>query len=343
MTSLQSVEQRARHFLAELCSTYTPAGSESRLLPLLLPELERLGARVRICELGGGAVNVLALWGEPRILYSTHLDVVPPELPIRFEEDRLVARGACDAKGQIAAQLAAIEILLGSGRKDLAWLGLSGEESDSSGAQASLSLARELSACVAIVVGEPTDCALAAGQKGFVRMRLSCRGKTAHGGMPELGRNAIMSLIDWIHAIDSALPGEDPVLGREAWNLGLIDGGRAANVVPDAAGAELCLRTVPGGRLRAAVEDSRPECGSVEILVEEPHAFFDKVGGFACRPVPFGSDLPLMRGISPGAKAVLAGPGSAALAHTDHESLGYAELRDGIELFRRLAPSLGGD
>ena len=336
MISLQSVERSALRLTAELCATYTPAGREAAALPLLESELRRLGAKVSAFPLGEGRANLLATWGEPRVLYSGHLDVVPPDLPVRLTERGVEGRGSCDAKGQIAAQLAAIELLLDAGHRDVAWLGVAGEESDSVGAAACTALSPSFSACRAIIVGEPTACTLATGQKGFVRARLTCKGKTAHGGTPELGENALLALMDWIAAIRAAEGTSDPHLGGETWNLGLLSGGRAANVVPDLAEAEVSLRTVPGGKLRAALEAARSAKGSVDILVDDSWDYFDTPPGFAAAPVPFGSDLPAMRAIAPKAAAVLAGPGRGSLAHTGIEELSRDELSAGIALFRDL-------
>ena len=341
------MEQNALRLLAELCATYTPAGREAALLPSLCSELERLGAKPRIMPLKEGRANVLATWGEPRVLFTTHLDVVPPDLQARLTERGVQGRGACDAKGQIAAQLAAIELLLAEGVRDLAWLGVAGEETDSIGAAASLELKSEFASCRAIVMGEPTECALATGQKGFVRARLRCSGKTAHGGIPELGENAILALLGWIAAIaEAGAAAEDHApagaLGREAWNLGLISGGRAANVVPDHAEAELTLRTVPGGTLRSAMERARPATGELALLNDESWDFFDTPPGFPASSVPFGSDLPAMRALAPGAAAILAGPGRASLAHTGIEELRAEELSAGIDLFRRIGLHYSG-
>ena len=336
MPSLQSVESSALRLLGELCATYTPAGREAAALPILEAELRRLGANISAYPLGEGRANILATWGEPLVLFSSHLDVVPPDLPVRASEKGVIGRGSCDAKGQIVAQLGAIELLLDQGLRGLAWLGVAGEESDAAGAKASLKLAPLMKCCRAIIVGEPTACTLAAGQKGFVRARLRCSGRTAHGATPELGENAILSLLDWIAAVRAAEGASDPILGSETWNLGLLSGGRAANVVPDLAEAELSLRTVPGGRLRAALEAAKPARGGIEILVDDPWDYFDTPPGFPSSSVPFGSDLPTMRGIAPGAAAILAGPGRAALAHTGIEELTREELGAGIELFRKL-------
>jgi acetylornithine deacetylase len=329
-------------FLAELCATYTPAGREAAILPPLEAELGRLGAELRVLPVSEGRVNVLATWGEPRVLFSSHLDVVPPDLPLRRTKGGVQGRGACDAKGQIAAQLAAIELLLERGVAGLAWLGVCGEETDSAGAAgvagaaAAGALASRLSSLRAIIDGEPTNCVLAAGQKGFLRVRLTCEGRAAHGATPELGENALIALMDWIGAARSAEGASDPILGSEAWNLGVLSGGRAANVVPDSAEAELALRTVPGGRLRAALEAARPSRGRIEVLVDESWARFDVPPGFPSAPVPFGSDLPALRALAPEAKAILAGPGRPELAHTGVEELTAEEMSAGIALFRDL-------
>ncbi|MBN1243602.1 MAG: M20/M25/M40 family metallo-hydrolase [Spirochaetales bacterium] len=336
MTTLQSVERRARLFLAELCSTHTPAGAERRLLPLLERELARLGASAQIQALPDGRVNVLAVWGEPRVVYSTHLDVVDPALPVAVDDSGIAARGACDAKGQIAAQFAAIEILLAEGGGNLAWLGVSGEETDSAGARAALALAPRFRSCRAVIAGEPTRCRVARGQKGYLRLRLSCRGRSAHGGSPELGDNAVEKLMDWLVAIRAAPRAEHPRLGREVLNIGAISGGVAANVVPDFAGAEISIRTVPGGVLPATVESARPQGALVETLIDETWDEFDAPEGFESAPVSFGSDLPALRALAPGAFAILAGPGDIALAHSEAERLDWGELARGIELFRAL-------
>lgn len=336
MSYLQSVETKDLPFLEALCSTYSPGGDEVRLLPLILPELEAMGAHVIRQEVSGGRFNLLASWGEPRVLFNTHLDVVPPRIQVAREGGRVRGRGACDAKGQIVAQLAAIRRLRARGLEGFAWLGVSGEETDSAGAAKALEFAGRLPQLRAVIVGEPTGNRLAAGQKGFVRLKLACEGRTAHGGMPELGESALFALIDWIAAIRELVPFVHPSLGPEVWNLGTMFGGRAANVVPDHAEAELTLRLVPGGKLYDAIASLAPPRGSVEELVRDPWDEFSVPPGFPSGPVPFGSDLPMLRGLVPDGDAILCGPGDPASAHSPDESLSLEELAEGIDLFERL-------
>src|SRR5664279_5157394 len=152
--------------LLALCAAETTSGREDAGLPELRRLLGELGATVVEQSVAQGRTNLLALWGRPRVLFSTHLDTVPPYVPPRLEGDVLHGRGTCDAKGQIVAQLAAVKSLLDEGRSDLAWLGVVGEETDSAGATAALGLADRLQDLKALINGEPTGLQLAAGQLG---------------------------------------------------------------------------------------------------------------------------------------------------------------------------------
>lgn len=333
----RSLERTAFPLLEALCATDSCSGREAALLPVLMPELRRLGAEIEVAEPEPGRVNVLATWGTPRVLFSTHLDTVPPVLTPRWEGDRFVARGACDAKGQIVAQLGALERLRAEGRTGFAWLGVCGEETDALGARSALAWADRFQRCRALLNGEPTELRCATGQRGVLHLRLVCSGRAAHSGSPERGRSATLALLDWLEALRREPRPEDPHLGPEVWNLGRLQGGGAVNVVPDHAEAEVLVRTVPGSTFKARVEALRPEGGRLEVLLEEPWDHYPALPGFLRAPMPFGSDAPQLRALIPDRTVVLAGPGSIHTAHTDHESLSRAELAAGIDLNRRLA------
>ena len=322
--------------LAELCALDSTSGRESALLPALLPALASRGARVELQELALGRCNVLATWGEPRVVFTTHLDTVPPFLPPRWDGETLHGRGTCDAKGQIAAQLLAIDQLLAEGHRELAWLGLAGEETDSLGAAEILVWKDRFTACRALINGEPTELKVAAGQRGVDNLVLACEGRAAHGGSPELGHNAILDLMTWLEQVRALPLARDPELGAEVWNLGTIRGGEAVNIVPAHAEAWLNLRTVPGSALRQAVADLAPEGGTVRVALAEPPCLFPVVPGFPRAAVPFGSDAPQLQALVPGATIVLAGPGSITCAHTDLERLSLIDFLAGVDLFARL-------
>ena len=333
----QSLEHTARQMLVELCTAASGSGEEVGILPSLRPILEDLGATITIREVAPGRCNVLACWGQPRILFSTHLDTVPPELPVRVEDGGVYARGACDAKGQIVAQLLAIAQLVAEGRTGFAWLGVAGEETDSLGAREAFVWAEQFRGCRALINGEPTGLKLATGQRGVEHLRLVCEGRAAHSGSPELGHSALLDLLDWVEALRQIPLVTDPELGPEVWNLGLMQGGVAVNVVPARAEAHIHLRSVPGSTFLEAVRAVCPQTGVIERLLSEPPDRYPVIPGFDMAPMPFGSDVPQLRALIPDRTAVLAGPGSIRVAHTDDELLSLADLMAGIALNRRLA------
>ena len=327
---------------AALCEDDTTTGHEDRGLPRLRHLLEELGATVETHEVEPGRHNVLALWGEPRLLFSTHLDTVPPYFAPRLEGDRLHGRGSCDAKGQITAQLGAVRRLVARGVDGLAWLGVVGEETDSVGAKAAAALAPRLRDCVAVIDGEPTENRLATGQRGSLQLELATRGVPAHSGMPELGRSAIWPLLDWLQELRGLPSAEDPDLGPEVWNLGVLTGGNAPNVIPAEAAARIFVRSVRGSRFEDEVRERAPEDGVVRRIGVTPPEVFDRVPGFPHAVVPFGSDAPHLRRVVGGGRAVLCGPGSIRVAHTDYEHVTGADLAAGENLIVAVAEALLG-
>lgn len=329
----------ARSWLEALCAVDSTSGREDALLPTLCQHLTDLGAEVACHAVAPGRSNVLAVWGRPRVLLTTHLDTVPPFFAPTWDGDRLQARGACDAKGQIVAQWLAIRRLCERGLNDLAWLGVVGEESDSLGAHAAVAHAewrQQLAGCRAIINGEPTQGKLARGQRGVRLCRLTCRGRAAHSALPEHGRSAIWMLFDWLAALRHESAGSDPELGSESWNVGLCRGGEAANSVPAWAEAQILVRTIPGGRLPDRLKALCPVGGEVTTLLDEPPMRFHVVPGFATTMVPYGSDAPTLAGLVPGAAVLQVGPGNIEQAHTESESMTLTELLAGAEVLEKL-------
>jgi acetylornithine deacetylase len=320
-----------------LCAVDTTTGQEGRLLPLLVDLFQNLGARIQLQPVEGGRSNFLALWGRPRVLFSTHLDTVPPYIPPRREGDRLWGRGTCDAKGILVTMSEAIRILLKEGHRDIAFLGVVGEETDSLGARLALELQSDLAGLEAVINGEPTDNKLATGQKGSLHLCLRCKGKAAHSGTPEEGINAAFPLMDWISAIRRLELAQDERLGAEVWNLGTLQTGRAINIVPDEGEAYLFARTVPGSRFGEAVAALRPELGDLEVIFERPAQYFPVVEGFASAPVPFGSDAHTLRNLARDHFVAMTGPGSIRVAHTVEEHLDLADALAGAAQYVALA------
>jgi acetylornithine deacetylase len=329
--------------LLTLCTSDTTSGREDAGLADLRALLQELGATVVEQPVAAGRTNVLALWGRPRVLFSTHLDTVPPYLPPRLADGVFHGRGTCDAKGQIVAQLGAVKTLLHAGRDGLAWLGVVGEETDSAGAAVALGLADRFRDLRALINGEPTELKLATGQRGVQHLCLHCHGRAAHSGSPELGRNATWPLLDWLQRLREQERPVDPQLGPELWNLGLLQAGEALNSVPAQAEAHLMARVVPGSTFLDEVRRLAPAEGAVELRLDEPADLYPAVPGFDHAPMPFGSDAPALRALVPDRTVVLAGPGSITVAHTLDECLTLPDLEAGVDLNRRLALHFLGD
>lgn len=323
--------------LLALCARNTTSEQEDQGLPALRDLLTELGAQVHLQPVAQGRTNVFATWGEPRVVFSTHLDTVPPYFPARQEGEIFFGRGVCDAKGQIVAQLGALRELLAQGQDGLGWLGVVGEETDSAGATAALDLRSRFQACRALVCGEPTGLKLATGQRGVQHYVLRCRGRAAHSSTPDQGSSALWPLLDWLQALREVARPVDPELGPEIWNLGLLTGGEAPNVVPDFAQAHLHARVLPGSDLESRIRGLRPPQGEVELKLSEPPDRYPGVPGFASASVPFGSDAPQLRALVPDRTVVLAGPGSIHVAHSADECISLPELTAGVDLNRRLA------
>jgi len=323
--------------LHDLCAVDTTPGREDLLHPVLLSFLQELGADVHLQAVDPGRTNVLATWGQPHVLFSTHLDTVAPHVSPVLEPGRVRGRGACDAKGQVVAQLGAIAQLLREGWTGLGWLGVVGEETDSAGAAKALELAPRLPGLRVLVNGEPTELKLGRGQRGVLVVRLTVAGQSAHASEPERGRSAAWLLLDWLDRLRVEPLAVDAMLGPEVWNLGLLRAGEAVNSVPAHGEAHLQARTVPGTRILEALRRTCPEGGSVEVLLDEPWDHYPELIGFDAATLPFGSDAPALRNLVPDRMVILVGPGSIREAHTLHEHITLDEVLAGVELNARLA------
>jgi len=298
----------------------------------------RTGGAVERMEVEADRFNVLACWGEPRVTLSTHMDVVPPWFGSSEDGEFIGGRGACDAKGILAAMILAVERLLAEGAWNVALLVLVGEERDSAGA---LAAARERRGARYLINGEPTGNKLALGSKGALRYEITARGRMAHSAFPELGDSAIHKLLDALEAIRKIALPEDPVLGASGVNVGTISGGRAPNVIADEARAEVMFRLVTGAdSLREAV--ARAVAGRAEAreVLMVPPVWLRPLEGFETTVVPFTTDIPPMAGAW--GEAFLIGPGSARLAHTPEERISKQELSAAVEIYRRLVKELHG-
>jgi acetylornithine deacetylase len=278
---------------------------------------------------------VIAATGEPEVVFSTHFDCVPPFFPSRVEGGVLYGRGACDAKGILAAQVAAAERLRAQGETRLGLVFVGGEERGSDGAKAANRIA---SKSRFLINGEPTELRLGAATRGAFRVRLKAAGKAAHSGYPELGESAIDKLIDGLVALRSAAWPSDPLLGTTHFTVGLISGGVAPNVVSPHAEAEVFFRTVGEHQpLRELLHRTLGHRVEVEEILELPAVRMHTVPGFETAVFSYFSDVPFL---SNWGTPLLIGPGTIHVAHTDREHIALADLDRAVETYATLAAAL---
>ncbi len=289
---------------------------------------------------GGGTgprfnIYACAAGVKPDVVFSTHMDTVPPFLGRCIEDDQfLYGRGTCDAKGIIAAQIAAAEQLRGEGAR-LGLLFVVGEERDSAGAAVAN---QNPKGSRFLINGEPTDNRLALASKGCLRVELRARGKAAHSAYPELGESAIDKLLAALHDVQALeLPSEEGI-GDSTLNVGLIAGGRAPNVIADKAEAHLLIRLVgPAGPTRAAIVAAVAGRADVDFSLELPFVRMRAIEGLPTMVAKFTTDIP---SLTRWGEPFLLGPGSIHVAHTPDERIRKSELLECVELYGKLARRL---
>lgn len=319
-----------------LVALETPTGAEGPATDFLDAALRRAGYKVVRQPVSPGRQNLYAYREPPSLVFSTHLDTVPPHVPLSEDDESIHGRGSCDAKGLAAAMVAAAERLAERGERRIGLLFLVGEENGSDGALAAASLGPRGRF---LINGEPTENRLSIGQKGTLRVDLRAVGRAAHSAYPQEGVSAIAALLDTIDRIRRIPLPTDPLLGDSTLNLGLIGGGVAPNVIPPAASAQILIRTVePTGPLKNAIRALLSAEVTVDFPVELP---FFKGGtapaGWETTVVSYASDLPFLE---PWGERYQLGPGTIRVAHTSKEHIRKADLLQGVELYVRLASDL---
>ncbi|HKO95821.1 MAG TPA: M20/M25/M40 family metallo-hydrolase [Pyrinomonadaceae bacterium] len=313
-------------------------GDEQAVGLFLASHLEDLGFSAGLQEVAEGRFNVVATTGAvPRVVLSTHMDTVPPHIVSSENDTRIFGRGACDAKGIIAAQIIAAERLRANGLDEIGLLFTVDEELGSAGARIANSheIAR---ACDYLINGEPTDNKLATATKGSLRLSLTAKGRSSHSAYPEQGESAIEKLLDVLEDIRRFEWPVDAELGETTCNIGVIDGGTRPNVIPADASAILQFRLVTNAEaVKAALGKLVAGRVEVEYLSENDPVHLLTVDSLAQCVVRFTTDIPYLWNWG---QALLIGPGSILNAHTDHEFVEKEELTQAVDLYARLVQDL---
>ncbi|HEY2860378.1 MAG TPA: M20/M25/M40 family metallo-hydrolase [Terracidiphilus sp.] len=270
----------------------------------------------------------------PDLVFSTHLDTVPPYLPFREDEEFLYGRGVCDAKGILAAQVAAAETLRSEGFR-VGLLFVAGEERDSAGAKVANENPR---GSRFLINGEPTDNRLAVASKGALRSILRSTGTMAHSAYPELGESAVHKLVEVLgRLLRLELPVTEEV-GPTTLNIGLVNGGRAPNVIADRAEAQVLTRLVGDSEpVRQAILEAAEGLAEVDFTLEIPFARLRAVPGLPTMIAKFTTDIPWLTNWG---EPLLLGPGSIHVAHTPYERIAKRELLEAVEVYIKVAKQL---
>jgi acetylornithine deacetylase len=309
-------------------------GREGAVVRWLADYLRRRGFSVTEQAVEGERFNILARTGDPRVTFSTHVDCVPPFFPSRVDGDRLYGRGACDAKGILAAQVAAADRLRREGETRIGLVFVVGEERGSDGARQANTVK---SGCRFLVNGEPTESRLGLATRGILRLKLRASGRAAHSSFPELGESAIDKLLDALVELRAIPLPSDDVLGRTHYSVGLISGGVAPNVVSPSAEAEVMFRTVgDAAAVRRAVAPLEARV-AIEHVLEVPPVKMITAPGFDTAVFPYTTDIPFL---SAWGQPLLFGPGSIHVAHTADEFVSVAELLAAADAYVTLGRSL---
>jgi acetylornithine deacetylase len=323
-------------FARSLIDIDSTTGDEAAAGEWLARTLRDRGYDVTEQPVADGRFNVFAqLDDAPRVVLSTHFDCVPPFFPSREERGLLFGRGACDAKGILAAQCTAAERLRAVGERRIALLFVVGEEHDHEGSQ--VANAHAPSGVEYLVNGEPTDNRLGSATRGMLRVRLHAEGRAAHSAFPELGESAIDKLLDALMVIRGLELPEDPLLGRTHYSVGLIEGGVAPNVVSAHASAELMFRIVGAAAPVLAALTVVDGLVTVEHVLDVPAVRMHTVPGFETAVFAYTTDVPLLGNWG---TPMLLGPGSIHVAHTDEEHVVIDELHEAVGLYEQLVTRL---
>ncbi len=325
---------RAVDLLNDLVAIPSVTGSEGPLIDFLEQRYRPRGWLAESIDVSPGRRNLFLHRGHPRVILTTHADTVPPFFPPRREGGFLVGRGACDAKGSLAAQAVAIEELAYE-MADVGLLVLVGEERSSDGA---LAANRRAPMARYIVGGEPTGDRFVAGSKGCLRIAVEARGVAGHSATPEAGRSAVEPLLDFLADLRALTTPDHPVFGKTTMNIGVLEAGTAPNVTPDRARAEILFRTgEPVAGLLSRIEGLAERRVEVSVPYRSDPTRFRLPRAVQGDIVSFACDLPLL---SAWGEPILVGPGSIREAHAAEEKVELAQVEHAVSLYCDLVRGL---
>jgi acetylornithine deacetylase len=322
----------------ELIDIPSVTGEEFQIGTSLGELLKRLGYHIELQHISDQRSNIIAMTeARPRVVLSTHMDTVPPFIESREDDEFIYGRGACDAKGIIAAQIAAAEKLRAEGIDEIGLLFTVDEEVASAGAR--IANGHPLAAsCEYLINGEPTDNRLATGTKGSLQATIRTEGRAAHSAYPEAGESAIEKLLEVLNDVRNIPWPGDEIFGDTTCNIGVICGGMRANVIPDRAAATLQIRlAVASESIKKLLERAVAARASIEYKSFHDPVRLMLLNGFEPMLARFTTDIPYL---SNWGEPLLIGPGSILDAHTDTECVRKSDLLQAVEIYVQLVRKL---
>ena len=370
-------------FFIEMLGIESTSGRERGFADFLAQRMAGPGRRVETFEVPAMAgdcpdgcgipVNLMVSWGEPKVVFCTHLDTVPPYIAPSVEvmEDgdmKIKGRGSCDAKGQIFAMWEACLELERRGCTDFALLLLAGEETGSFGAKAFNGSAVAADDKI-VIVGEPTDNHMTSASKGTKSFEVTFEGLPFHSGYPQYGRSAVEMFNDFVNALRSIVFPKDEILGDTTWNIGRLVSDNPQNILSERLSCRVYFRTTfesdqmvcnvmknmagPDARLRfgrsraqdgsdMVAKEIAPwqKCMSVRAFGGDAPTVYQTLEGFPTKPVAFGSDAPQLKCFD---RKILCGPGSILVAHRPEEHIMLSDLKAAVASYIRMYTCLTGN
>ncbi len=355
-----------KELFIEMLTMDSTSGNEAEFADFLAERLLTQRCKVEKFDVGDGTKNLLFSWGEPRVVFCTHLDTVPPYItPVVDETSDVVfrGRGTCDAKGQIFAMYHACRALDAKGYEGFGLLLLAGEETGSFGAKA---FREQHPGAEWVIVGEPTDNCMASASKGTKAFEVTFEGKAFHSGYPQYGLSAIEMFNDFMNALRSIGFPQDDVLGDTTWNIGKLSSDNPQNILSDRLTCRVYFRTTfesdemvcnvmkniagEGAKLRFGrrmAQDGSDIAGrdvaqwqrmmTVKALGGDSPTRYETLEGFPTKPVAFGSDAPQLYNFR---RKILCGPGSILVAHRPEENIALTDLETATENYVRMYETL---
>jgi len=321
-----------QHILSQLIDIPSVTGNEHKVAHFLRDYLNDKGMTAELLPVSGDRFNVYARFSEnPAVILTTHMDTVAPFIPARIDNGAVYGRGACDAKGIMAAMIHAAIDLEQSLRKETGLLFVIGEEVDSIGAKTA---AKGDIRPRFFINGEPTENKLVHAQKGTCLFQVKAKGKATHSGYPQYGSSAINKLIDYLEKIRNYKWPKNE-LGETLVNVGKIAGGEALNTLASSATAECSIRIVSSAK---DVTDTLHNLLIKDVELDiysasDPVKLFCPAEIKETINVNYGSDVFYLQAA---AEVLMLGPGTILNAHTENEHILISELMEAVETYRDL-------